>query len=372
VINATNLRKVYLDRSKEVSAVDGVSFTVPAGKLFTLLGPSGCGKTTTLRCIAGLETPTTGEIAIGNSVVYDANRGISVPPNKRRIGMVFQSYAIWPHMTVFQNVYYPLKSRGFSRPDARERARRALETVGLLELEDRPAPRLSGGQQQRVALARALAGNPEVLLLDEPLSNLDAKLREEMRSGIRSLQKRIQITSLYVTHDQIEALTISDQIAVMQAGKIVEIGSPRDIYIRPKTRFAANFIGMTNIIPGQIEGGGAAVVTVKVPFGEIRCGSNTVGSSNNVLVLVRPESLRLSTVAPASTHNTWSGELKEKIFLGDFLDCEITCDGYSLRAKVDPYNDLAQGQKVFVSVDPARCAIIPMPDDESVIHGKNI
>ena len=254
MINATDLSKVFLDGAKEVRAVDGVSFTVPAGKLFTLLGPSGCGKTTTLRCIAGLETPSSGEIAIGKSLVFDAKRGMSVPPNKRRIGMVFQSYAIWPHMTVFQNVYYPLKSKGFTRSQAKDRARSALESVGLIELEDRPAPRLSGGQQQRVALARALAGDPEVLLLDEPLSNLDAKLREEMRSGIRSLQKRIQITSLYVTHDQIEALTISDQIAVMHAGKIVEIGSPQDIYLHPKTRFAANFIGLTNIIPGQMKG----------------------------------------------------------------------------------------------------------------------
>lgn len=362
MINATNLRKVFFDGSKEVRAVDGVSFTVPAGKLFTLLGPSGCGKTTTLRCIAGLETPTSGEITIGKSVMFDARRRVSVPPNKRHIGMVFQSYAIWPHMTVFQNVYYPLKSRGFSRAEAKERAHGALEAVGLLDLEDRPAPRLSGGQQQRVALARALAGNPEVLLLDEPLSNLDAKLREEMRSGIRGLQKRIQITSLYVTHDQIEALTISDQIAVMHAGKIVEIGSPQDIYLRPKTRFAANFIGMTNIIPGQVKGANAGARIVQVPFGEILCQTNATAPSDRVLVLVRPESLRVSAVAPAPRQNLWNGEIKEKIFLGDLIDCEISCDGFSLRAKVDPYNDLAEGQRVFVSVDPARCAIIPVSD----------
>ena len=358
MINATDLSKVFLDGAKEVRAVDGVSFTVPPGKLFTLLGPSGCGKTTTLRCIAGLETPSTGEIAIGKSLVFDAKRGMSVPPNKRRIGMVFQSYAIWPHMTVFQNVYYPLKSRGFTRSQAKDRARSALESVGLIELEDRPAPRLSGGQQQRVALARALAGDPEVLLLDEPLSNLDAKLREEMRSGIRSLQKRIQITSLYVTHDQIEALTISDQIAVMHAGKIVEIGSPKDIYLHPKTRFAANFIGMTNIIPGQMKGEEQDLRIVQAPFGEIFCRTDETTSSGRVLVLVRPESLRLTSISPASRQNIWSGEIKEKIFLGDFIDCEISCDGFSLRAKVDPYNDLAEGQRVYVSVDPARCAII--------------
>jgi iron(III) transport system ATP-binding protein len=363
VISAVNLNKIFHDGAKEVRAIDGISFTVPSGKLFTLLGPSGCGKTTTLRCIAGLETPTEGEIKIGEKMVFDGKQGISLPPNKRNIGMVFQSYAIWPHMTVFQNVYYPLKSKGFSRSEARDRAHGALESVGLRELEDRPAPNLSGGQQQRVALARALAGNPEVLLLDEPLSNLDAKLREEMRSGIRALQKRIRITSLYVTHDQIEALTISDQIAVMNAGKIVEIGSPQDIYLRPKTRFAANFIGITNIIPGQMKGGEADVSKVQVPFGEIHCRANeNAAGERKVLGLVRPESLQLSTLAPASPINVWAGEIKEKIFMGDFMDCEISCDGFSLRAKVDPYHDLAEGQKVFVWADPARCAVIPVSE----------
>jgi len=363
VISATNLTKVFHDGAREVRAVDGVSFVVPSGKLFTLLGPSGCGKTTTLRCIAGLETPTGGEIRIGERVVFDEKQGMSVPPNKRNIGMVFQSYAIWPHMTVFQNVYYPLRSKGFSRSEAKDRARKTLETVGLLELEDRPAPKLSGGQQQRVALARALAPNPEVLLLDEPLSNLDAKLREEMRSGIRSLQRRIQITSLYVTHDQIEALTISDRIAVMNSGKIVEIGSPQEIYLHPKTRFAANFIGMTNIIPGQIKGEDEGICVVQVPFGEILCGANeNAAGEDKVLVLVRPENLKLSTLSPSARKNVWTGEIKEKTFLGDFMDCEISCDGFSLRAKVDPYSEVEEGRKVFVSVDPARCALIPVSE----------
>ena len=363
MITATNLTKVFHDGAKEVRAVDGVSFTVPAGKLFTLLGPSGCGKTTTLRCIAGLETPTGGEIAIGRRVVFGEKQGMSVPPNKRNIGMVFQSYAIWPHMTVFQNVYYPLRSKNFSRTEAKERARNALETVGLLELEDRPAPKLSGGQQQRVALARAVAGNPEVLLLDEPLSNLDAKLREEMRSGIRSLQRRIEITSLYVTHDQTEALTISDQIAVMNAGKIVEIGSPQEIYLRPKTRFAADFIGMTNIIPGQRKEEEKGKCVVQAPFGEILCRlDEKVAGKDKVLVLVRPESIQVSNLSPISRKNVWPGEIKEKTFSGDFVDCEISCDGFSLRAKIDPYSDLAEGAKVFVSVDPARCAVIPLSE----------
>ena len=363
MITATHLTKIFHDGSREVKAVDAVSFVVPAGKLFTLLGPSGCGKTTTLRCIAGLETPTGGEIAIGQRVVFGDKPRMSVPPNKRNIGMVFQSYAIWPHMTVFQNVYYPLRSKRFSRSEAKERARNALELVGLAELADRPAPKLSGGQQQRVALARALAGNPEVLLLDEPLSNLDAKLREEMRAGIRSLQKRTRITSLYVTHDQIEALTISDEIAVMNAGKIVEIGRPQDIYLHPKTRFAANFIGMTNIIPGQKKEDNEGMCVVQAPFGEIACRANENASgSGKVLVLVRPESIRLSSSAPVGQKNTWPGELTEKTFLGDFLDCEVSCNGFTWRAKIDPYTDLAEGAKVLVSVDPARCAVMALSE----------
>jgi iron(III) transport system ATP-binding protein len=273
--------------------------------------------------------------------------------------MVFQSYAVWPHMTVFQNVYYPLRSKGFARSERKDRARNALEMVGLAQLADRPAPKLSGGQQQRVALARALAGNPEVLLLDEPLSNLDAKLREEMRSGIRALQKRIQITSLYVTHDQIEALTISDEIAVMNDGKIIEIGNPQNIYLHPKTRFAAAFIGMTNIIPGQKKAEDEGLWVVQAPLGEIHCRANeNAAAGDKVLVLVRPESVQLSRLAPVSRNNVWTGEIKEKTFLGDFLDCEVHCDGFSLRAKIDPYSDLAEGAKVFVSVDPTRCAVI--------------
>jgi iron(III) transport system ATP-binding protein len=364
VISATNLNKVFQDGAREVRAIDGISFIVPAGKLFTLLGPSGCGKTTTLRCIAGLESPTGGEIKIGEKVVYAEKQRMSLPPNKRNIGMVFQSYAIWPHMTVFQNVYYPLKGKGFSRSEAKERAHGALESVGLRELEDRPAPKLSGGQQQRVALARALAGKPEVLLLDEPLSNLDAKLREEMRSGIRKLQKEIRITSLYVTHDQIEALAISDEIAVMDAGKIVEIGTPQEIYLRPKTHFAANFIGMTNIIPGRLARADGRLGVVEVPFGEIYChmpdGSARV---DRVLVLLRPENIHLTRLAPASQKNSWTGAIKEQTFLGDFIDCQIDCNGFLLRAKVDPYSEIREGDKVFIAAEAARCEVISIADD---------
>lgn len=361
MIQAINLTKSFGAGTKEVKAIDHISFEVAEGQLFTLLGPSGCGKTTTLRCIAGLESPSQGEITIGNQVVFSDSKGILVPANKRSIGMVFQSYAIWPHMTVFQNLAYPLRGQGYSRKETRERALRTLETVGLLGLEDRPAPNLSGGQQQRVALARAIAGSPRILLLDEPLSNLDAKLREEMRSEIRQLQRRLKITSIYVTHDQVEALTISDQIAVMEAGKIIEVGSPADIYLRPKSRFAANFIGLTNVIPGRKKAALAGdKMIVETAIGEIRCMVNDdLNQQKRLLILVRPESLRVSRTLPDAAENVWSGKVKEKTFVGDFVDCQISCNDFLLRAKLDSYTDLAAGDSVYVSVDPVRCTTIP-------------
>jgi iron(III) transport system ATP-binding protein len=360
MIKVVGLVKIFGEGRGAVRAVDQVHFEVAEGQLFTLLGPSGCGKTTTLRCIAGLEAPTAGEISIGGQLVFCATGGTFVPAHKRNIGMVFQSYAIWPHMTVFQNVAYPLKSRGFSRSQAKERALKALETVGLRELEDRPAPKLSGGQQQRVALARAIAGDPKILLLDEPLSNLDAKLREEMRAEIRNLQRRLKITSLYVTHDQIEALTISDQIAVMAAGRIVEVGTPREVYLRPKSRFAAHFVGLTNAIPGRKKEEGAEGSTVvEIPFGEIRCSmDHALPGEKKVLVLARPESLRVSRASPEAKENIWIGEVKEKIFVGDFIDCQISLDGFVVRAKLDPYTELVEGDKVYLYVDPRRCSVI--------------
>jgi iron(III) transport system ATP-binding protein len=216
MIKVSALTKSYSKDS--VKAVNGIDFEVPTGTILTLLGPSGCGKTTTLRCVAGLERADEGEIDLFGDTVFSAAQNIAVHPSKRQVGMIFQSYAIWPHMTVFQNVAYPLKGKKMGRDEMRRRAMEAISLVNLEGMEDRPAPKLSGGQQQRVALARAIAGDPKIFLLDEPLSNLDAKLREEMRGQIRTLQRKLGITSLYVTHDQIEALSISDQIAIMDCG----------------------------------------------------------------------------------------------------------------------------------------------------------
>jgi len=360
MIKVVNLAKVFKEARGEVKAVDHISFEVAEGQLFTLLGPSGCGKTTTLRCIAGLETPTEGEISIGNQLVFSGPKRAFVPASKRNIGMVFQSYAIWPHMTVFQNVFYPLRSKNFPRSEARERALEALRAVGILDLKDRPAPKLSGGQQQRVALARAIAGDPKILLLDEPLSNLDARLRQEMRTEIRSLQRRFKITLLYVTHDQIEALTLSDLIGVMEAGRIVELDTPRNIYLRPKTRFTASFIGSTNVIPGEKKEetkDGKAVV--KVPFGEIHhLVNDDLAGQRKVLVFVRPENLQVSRSIPNVQENVWKGEVKEKIFFGDSIDCQISCNDFLLRARLDSYTEVVEGDQVYVRIDPLRCVTI--------------
>ena len=236
-------------RFKNVVAINHIQLEVNKGEMLTLLGPSGCGKTTTLRCIAGLEKPDEGDIVIDGKPML--SQGF-VQPSKRGIGMVFQNYAVWPHMKVYNNIVYGLKLQRLSRQSIKEKAQKVLELVGLDGLEDRYPAQLSGGQQQRVALARALVGNPKVLLLDEPLSNLDAKLREELRFEIKSLVRRMGITSVYVTHDQAEAMVISDRIAVMDSGNVVQIGTAQEIYQKPANRFVADFIGTMNFMSGEV------------------------------------------------------------------------------------------------------------------------
>jgi iron(III) transport system ATP-binding protein len=254
VIQVSDLHVTYASPEGAVPAVRGVSFAVQDGSFHTLLGPSGCGKTSTLRAIAGLERPIRGEIRIGNETVYSSAAGIAVPPHKRNIGMVFQSYAIWPHMSVIDNLVFPLVKGRHHLPKSQavERAMHALGLVQLADLARRPATQVSGGQQQRVALARALALEPKVLLLDEPLSNLDAKLRNEMRQELKDLVSRLQITTVYVTHDQVEALSMSDRLAVMQQGVIAQEGSPQDVYFTPASEFVAAFVGKANIVEGTI------------------------------------------------------------------------------------------------------------------------
>jgi iron(III) transport system ATP-binding protein len=341
--------------------VNGVSFSVPKGKLFTLLGPSGCGKSTTLRCIAGLERPEAGTIAIGGEPVYSGDNDIFVSPEKRGIGMVFQSYAVWPHMTVYQNVAYALEVKRTPRAETRKRVTEALDRVGLAGLADRPAPDLSGGQQQRVALARAIVGRPSLLLFDEPLSNLDAKLRERMRTEIRELQQRLDITAVYVTHDQAEALALSDTIAVMDAGRILTVGAPREIYGRPDSRFVADFVGSTNIVRGRVLTAPAADGTapVETTFGVVRSRlQDSVGAGDMVDVLIRPESIALLMTRPEASENVLEAAVERVMFLGEVQDIFVRLRQHRLRVRAAPWLDLRAGQAVYLEVPAQRCSAI--------------
>src|SRR6187401_495385 len=268
-LEVTDLRKQFAIGRP---AVDGVSFAVPAGEIVVLLGPSGCGKTTTLRCVAGLEHPTGGEISIAGNLVSSPERGVLVPPRSRDLGMVFQSYAVWPHMTVRQNVVYPLKHRKIARAEAARKVDEVLQLVGLTEYADRPVVALSGGQMQRVALARSIVYRPQLLLLDEPLSNLDAKLRLRLRDDLRRILKGAGMTALYVTHDQAEAVVLGDRIGVMRDGALLQMGTPDEIYNRPADLFVANFTGATNELTGTM-------VALNWPFGVIDFGGGRKGEA---------------------------------------------------------------------------------------------
>jgi iron(III) transport system ATP-binding protein len=364
MIEVKNLRKCFLTREKQqVAAVRDVSFGLKPGEFYTLLGPSGCGKTTTLRCIAGFETPDAGEIWIGNQKVFSSSPYVNVPPHKRDFGIVFQSYAIWPHMSVFENVAFPLRhgrKRTRNKKELQERVMEVLRLVQLDSLSDRPVPFLSGGQQQRVALARGLVHEPGALLLDEPLSNLDAKLREEMRIEVRELLKRLHITTLYVTHDQLEALTMSDRVAVMDSGAVVQEGLPRNVYQVPANPFVAHFIGLANFLKGRLaqvkeDGWG----TVELANGTVDSMlSNSVRPGDDVLVMIRPEDVILQPGQDTHERNTFRGQIEVAAFMGDALDCWVTVEGQRIRIKAHPSNVLERGHCVSLYFPPARCRCV--------------
>jgi len=311
-----NLNKSY----GEVKAVRNLDVFVETGKLLVLLGPSGCGKTTTLRCIAGFERPDTGRITIGDKVVTDPQNGINLPSEKRGLGMVFQSYAIWPHMTVFENVAYGLKMRKWSRADIEERVKKVLDITGLHGLADRPAPMLSGGQMQRVALARNLAYRPDVLLLDEPLSNLDSKLRKRLRFELRELQLRIGFTAVYVTHDQSEAVSLSDKIILMKDGLIEQQGTAEEIYNKPKSAFVADFIGAANLVPAVVKGEDVNCYILETPEKlQIKANKNdnVYNKGQSVKLVMRPENIYLSKeIQKGWSVNSWQGDVIVPNYLG--------------------------------------------------------
>jgi iron(III) transport system ATP-binding protein len=363
MLDVKNLSKTFIAERREVRAIDRVSFEVPRGMMFTLLGPSGCGKTTTLRSVAGLESPDSGEIRVDGALVYSSESNVRVKANARGFGMVFQSYAIWPHMTVFQNAAFPLQVPGrkskLSRKQVEDEVARVLEIVALSGYEGRRATQLSGGQQQRLALARALIAKPPLLLLDEPLSNLDAKLRERMRFELKQLQRDLGITSVYVTHDQSEALALSHSIAVMNEGRIVQIGTPREIYERPTDNFVAEFVGTANFILGEVLGPGAepsSQVLSTLHGNLVLSGVGARGKGDKLTVSVRPEHLVVTRDA-ASGPNSWPAVVDTQVFLGFYQDVELTCGGGSLIARLHPSFDAEPGSRVHVAIDPARAVV---------------
>jgi len=363
-MSAGDVVMVTLDRlSKHFGAekaVDNVSLGVAQGEFVTLLGPSGCGKTTTLRCVAGLERPDGGEIRIGGDVVASAERGVHLYPEQRNIGMVFQSYAVWPHMTVFDNVAYGLRVRRAPGTVVKQRTMRALDLVGLAHLAERYATKLSGGQRQRVALARAIVYEPRVVLFDEPLSNLDAKLREQMRVELVRLQKEVGITSLYVTHDQSEALVMSDRVVVMDKGVIQQIGDPQTIYARPANTFVANFIGVANLMQGTCLGRAGGFCGLEVPLGEgfaplrLRAaGAEGAVPGQRLILSLRPEDIALHTRAPeGDVGNVMQGAVIDTIYLGNFLECRVRLGNHEVGIQIDHYERLDPGQTVFLTFRP--------------------
>ena len=329
MISIKNLIKVFKSGSESVRAVDGVTIDVGEREFFVLLGLSGSGKTTLLRCVAGLEKPEGGEIAISRVLVSSAERKFFTAPEERRLGMVFQSYAVWPHMTVYQNVAFPLANgpQKISTDNIKKKVMNALEMVQLAGFADRPAPFLSGGQQQRVALARALAVEPKVLLMDEPLSNLDARLREEVRDEIKNLSKTFGIAVLYVTHDQVEAMALADRVAVMSKGKVLQCAPPRELYDMPSSREVCEFLGSINLLDGIVTNGGQ----IETALGKLTCPIPDP-TLKRVSLAIRPEELELSA-APSGLENEFAADVVSSTFLGELTVCDLIVGGKKLRFK---------------------------------------
>jgi ABC-type Fe3+/spermidine/putrescine transport system ATPase subunit len=348
------LTKTYQSSTGPVMAARGLSFTLQPGEILSLVGPSGCGKTTALRCVAGLETPDSGRIEMDGQVVFDSDQGITRPPHLRSAGMVFQSYAIWPHMTVFENVAYPLRAQRprLGRAEIAQRVAEALDMVQMPGYGDRQATMLSGGQQQRVAIARALVRGASVLLFDEPLSNLDATLREEMRAELRALFERTEVSVLYVTHDLGEALALSDRLIVLSAGRIEQVGTPEEIYCSPTSVFVARFLGNAALLPGRTAGRGV----VHSELGAIQLGPDHVtDGSDQVTVVVRPEAVQVDADGPSRA------VVEAGLYLGSHVEYRlVTSSGLRLAARSPAGAPRHQaGEEVGIRLDPSGVAVVP-------------
>jgi iron(III) transport system ATP-binding protein len=355
----------------DFAAVSDVDLRVNEGEFVTLLGPSGCGKTTTLRMVAGLEQNTGGRISLGNEVVSDAASGVFVPSERRRLGMVFQSYAIWPHMTVFENVAYPLRVRRRPAAEIRDLVLRALHLVEMERFAERPAPALSGGQQQRVAIARALVFEPKVLLLDEPLSNLDAKLRLQMGDEFRAIQRRLGMTTLYVTHDQSEAMALSDRVVVMDQGRIQQIGAPEEIYRYPVNRTVAAFFGTPNLLKANVEAcsrldAGRVQLDVVGRGWRGRCEAATeVPPGRAVTVMVRPEDISFASAVAGDEGLRWRGRIAHTIFRGPTRSIVVETEEGRLNVDAPAFGGYCVGDNVTVAV-PQSAAWAVVDQEETI------
>jgi iron(III) transport system ATP-binding protein len=361
MLEVSDLCKGFQDESRlgRVKAVDHVSFVVKEGSFFTMLGPSGCGKTTTLRCIAGLERPDSGDISVNSRVLYSSAMGMFVSANQRNLGMVFQSYAIWPHMNVFDNVAFPLRvgaRRRTGKSEVKQRVERTLDVVGLGHLAGRYATKLSGGQQQRLALARALVIEPSVLLLDEPLSNLDAKLRESLRFELKRLQREQGITTVYVTHDQAEALAMSNEIAVMHEGRISQIGNPFAVYLEPENDFVADFVGLTNFIEGVVTKHSGRCGTVLTTDG-VLIVDNVVDlqDGDQCVVSIRPEQIRVMGDTTSTGPNMFAGTVLTRLFTGECMDYQIQLGNDTIRCRTPASQRYSTGKPITVSMPSEHC-----------------
>jgi len=360
MISVRNLTKIY---GENVAAVDDVSFEVQKGEIVALLGPSGCGKTTILRCIAGFEHPTAGEIDIDGRLVSSGEKGLVTPVENRGLGFVHQSYALWPHRSVYKNVAYPVELRKQPQEEIRERVRRTLEIVHLESYANRYPSELSGGEQQRVALARSLVYDPSAILLDEPLSNLDAKLREQTRFELRRLFKELHVSALYVTHDQSEALAIADRCIVMERGKIQQIGAPIELYTQPCSAFVAYFMGTSNLLKGIA---GRDDQSVELPWGTFRhqCVWPSDGKKE-VIVCIRPKDVTLKKDDP-ERENTFRGKVTVRTFAGDFykfLVAPVEKPEIEVLAHVYDYDKavgIGEGETVYVYFPPPCCKLIDL------------